>query len=144
MNNKDLQLLQEAAEKVVNPKLQGLQKFIEHENDLGDPDQFEIFDTDTVYSKHGTRAIHLVFFKAKGAYYDAEYKFTWYSEGENPDHDMNLLSLKRYTGEDYNQVDIEIPKGSPLFLDAEEKIENLVYNDKLPPNVPDYYYRPEY
>lgn len=144
MNNKDLQFLQEAVEKAINPKLQGLQKFMEHEKDLGDPDQFEILNTDTEYSRHGTRAVHLVAFKAKGDYYDAEYEFTWFSEYDNPDHDMNLLSLKRYADEDYSQVDAEIPKGSPLFKDAEEKIESLVYNDKLQPNVPVYYYRPEY
>lgn len=33
MNNKDLQLLQEAAEEITNPKLQGLNKFISGEKE---------------------------------------------------------------------------------------------------------------
>lgn len=143
MNNKDLQQLREAAEKSINPKLQGLNKFIEREKSLGDPNQFEIFDTDVNYGLYGTRPTHIVSFKDRGDYYAAEYQFIWHTQGDNPDHWMKLLSLTRYTDEGYGEIEQEVPKGSPLFLDAEEKIDDLVYNDKIGPNVPDYYYPPE-
>lgn len=144
MNNKDLRQLQEAVEKSINPKLQELNKFIEREKSLGDPDQFEIFDTEVNYfGTHRNRTTYTVSFKDRGDYYEAEYVFTWYTHGDYPDHSTELLSLTRYTNEGYNEIEQEVPKGSPLFLDAEEKIDYLVYNDKIGPNVPDYYYPPE-
>ena len=142
MNGKDLQLLQEAAEKVTNYKLQAFKNFIEHEKDLGNPEQWEILFTDTDYTKYNT-PYYTVDFKTKGDYYRARYEFTWYSENDHPDHRINLLSLRRFADEEYTQAETKIPKNTPLFFDAAEKIADKVNNQILPPAIPNYFWNPD-